>query len=153
MGALMRSRYIIACFVFMVTLTGCASMMAGNPDKTLTPANTIRFSDIPVPAGFKAIPQQSYSFENGGIRVAFLKYKGNGTLDQVLSFYKEQMPVSRWNLLNISEFGRRMLNFERETETCIITIESQFPGTLITLSLGPKSANTRNRKLPEEPLK
>lgn len=149
----MKLRYAIACFVLMFTLTGCASMMPGNADRALGPANTLRFSDVPVPAGFKLIPQQSYAFENGGIRVAYLKYKGNGTLDQVLTFYKEQMPVSRWDLLNISEFGQRMLNFEKENETCIVTMQSQFMGTLITLSLGPKSANTRNKRLPDEPLK
>ena len=153
MGEGVKLRYAIACFVFVFSVSGCASMMPGNSDRILEPANTLRFSDIPVPAGFKLIPQQSYSFENAGVRVALLRYKGSGTLDQVINFYKEQMPLSRWNLLNISEFGQRMLNFERENETCIVTMQSQFTGTLITLSLGPKSANTRNKKLPEEPLK
>jgi hypothetical protein len=155
MGEIMISKikYVAAFVIFMSGITGCASMMQGNPDKTLEAASTLRFSDIPVPAGFNLIAQQSYSFENAGVRVALLKYKGRGTLDQVLNFYKEQMPLSKWNLLNISEFGQRMLNFERETETCIITMQSQFGGTLISLSVGPKSSGTRNRKLPDEPLK
>jgi hypothetical protein len=146
-------KYVIACVLLMSAVTGCVSMQGGS-DQALGIANTLRFSDIPVPAGFNLIPQQSYSFENAGIRVALLKYKGRGTLDQVLNFYKEQMPLSKWSLLNISEFGQRMLNFERESETCIITMQSQFGGsTLISLSVGPKSSGMRNKKLPDEPLK
>jgi hypothetical protein len=149
-----KVKYLMAFLVFMSTASGCASLMSSNPDKALQPAAMLRFSDIPVPGGFNMIAQQSYSFENGGVRVALLKYKGKGTLDQVLNFYKEQMPLSRWNLLNISEFGQRLLNFERENETCIITMQSQFGGAvLVTLSLGPKSSNTRNKRLPEEALK
>ncbi len=142
--------------VLMMSLTlagGCASMMSSNSDKVLEPANTLRFSDIPVPAGFKLIVQQSYSFENAGVRVAMLKYKGRGTLDQVLNFYKEQMQMAKWNLLNISEFGQRLLNFEREGETCVITMQSEFGGTLVTVSMGPKSAGSRNKKMPDELLK
>ncbi|MFA6384356.1 MAG: hypothetical protein WCY10_03175 [Candidatus Omnitrophota bacterium] len=152
----MRSKFtwVIALLVFMFTMEGCASMTAGNADRMLEPAATLRYPDIPVPAGFNLLSQQSYSFENAGIRVALMKYKGRGTLDQVLNFYKAQMPISNWNLLNISEFGNRMLNFERDTETCIITMQPQFGGsTLIALSLGPKSAGNRNKRLPDEALK
>jgi hypothetical protein len=149
-----KFRYVIAFVVFMSAITGCASMTRSAADKALEPAHTLRFSDVPVPAGFNLMPQQSYSFENEGIRVAFLKYSGRGTLDQALNFYKEQMPLSKWNLLNISEFGIRLLNFERDGETCIITMEKlPMGGTIISMSIGPKSSGTRNRRLQEEPLK
>jgi hypothetical protein len=148
-----KFKYALATVVFLLTFTGCASMPASNPDRILEPSAMLRFSDIPIPAGFNLIAQQSFSFENDGMRVALLKYKGRGTPDQVMSFYKQQMALSRWNLLNVSEFGQRMLNFEREGETCIITVQSQFSGTLITLSLGPKSSPGRNRRLPDEALK
>lgn len=151
MGLRFASVFIAA--VFLITTAGCASFPSSNPDKALEPTAALRFSDIPVPAGFKLIPEQSYSFENAGIRVALMKYKGKGTLDQVLNFYKEHMPLSRWNLLNISEFGQRLLNFERENETCIVTMESKFTGTLITVSVGPKSAVGRSRRPVDEPLK
>ncbi|HQO79277.1 MAG TPA: hypothetical protein PLG17_12295 [Thermodesulfobacteriota bacterium] len=151
----MRSRLIhtAAAFFLASSIAGCASFPSGNPDKVLEPTAALRFSDVPVPAGFKLIPEQSYSFENAGVRVALMKYKGRGTLDQVLNFYKEHMPLARWTLLNISEYGQRLLNFERENETCIITMESKFTGTLITVSLGPKAAASRSRKYADEPLK
>jgi len=146
-----RFLYALNNGYFLMTASGCATLPSSNPDKALEPAAALRFADIPVPAGFKLIPNQSYSFENAGVRVALLKYKGRGTLDQLLNFYKEQMSLSRWNLLNISEFGQRLLNFERDNETCIVTMESRFGGTFITVSVGPKSAANRSRKSLDEP--
>jgi hypothetical protein len=148
-----KFNYVLAIAIFLSAVTGCATSSSSAPAKALQPSAILRFSDIPIPAGFNLITQQSFSFENSGVRVALLKYKGKGTLDQVLNFYKENMPLSRWNLLNISEFGQRMLNFEREGETCIITVQSQLTGTVITLSLGPKSSPGRNKRLPDEALK
>ena len=76
--------------------------------------------------------------------MAVLKYQGRVNIDQVINFYKEQMPMYNWSLINIIEYGQRLLNFERENETCIITI--QVAGfwneeALVTVSLGPKSQN------------
>lgn len=121
-----------------IALNGCASL-SRNQDTPLEPANTLRFSDVPVPAGFKLLPQLSYSFENNGVRVALLKYKGRGSPDQVLNFYKEQMSIARWDLINISEFGQRMLNYERDGESCIVTIQPLTANTMVSVAIGPKS--------------
>jgi len=89
----------------------------------LEPQSILKFSDVPVPVGLKSLPQQSYSFESSGVRVGVLKYRGKNNPDQIVNFYKEQMPMYNWNLVNIVEYGQRMLNFERENETCIITLQ------------------------------
>ncbi len=130
----MAGFFVAACLV----LNGCASL-SRNQDKPLEPANSLRFSDVPVPAGFKLLPQMSYSFENNGVRVALLKYKGGGSPDQVLNFYKEQMSIARWDLINISEFGQRLLNYERDGESCIVTIQPLTASIMVSVAIGPKS--------------
>jgi len=143
-------------FVFLLTigcllttaLTGCTTTSGSK----LEPQTMLKFSDLPIPVGLKPLPQTSYSFENAGVRVAVLKYQGKANIDQVINFYKEQMPMYNWNLINIIEYGQRLLNFERENETCIITM--QIAGfwnedVLVTVSLGPKSQNlTKKSKSP-----
>jgi hypothetical protein len=127
----------IFCFL-AATLTGCST----TPGSRLEPQATLKLSDIPIPAGLKPLPQKSYSFENAGTRVAVLKYQGRANIEQVINFYKEQMPAYNWNLINIIEYGQRLLNFERENETCIITVETAGfwnEDALVTVSLGPKS--------------
>ena len=135
-----------ALFYFLLTLCiiwvlGCStSSKQGNMGiSSLGPANQFKFSDVPVPAGFKVVPQNSYSFESSGVRVGVLKYKGRADIEQVVNFFKEQMPMYNWNLLNIVEYGERILNFDRESETCIITLAPKGSAVEITVSVGPKS--------------
>ena len=128
----------IVCFLLTATLTSCST----TPGSRLEPQAVLKISDVPIPTGLKPLPQQSYSFENAGVRVAVLKYQGRANIEQVISFYKEQMPMYNWNLINIIEYGQRLLNFERENETCIITVQAAGfwnEDILVTISLGPRS--------------
>jgi hypothetical protein len=132
-------------------LSGCqtfSSSTSGN-DAVIEPAARFKFSDIPVPAGFKTVPLESYSFDNGGVRVALLKYQGKADADQLVTFYKEQMKMNQWELINVTEFGQRMLNFNNEKESCIISLLPK--GRLITLviSVGPRAVRQVDRKSKE----
>jgi len=117
----------------------------------LEPSSILKFSDVPVPVGFKSLPQNSYSFESSGVRVGVLKYQGKANPDQVVNFYKEQMPMYNWVLLNVVEYGERLMNFERETESCIINLASKGSTTILTVSVGPK-AQIQPKK-PKQPVK
>ncbi|MCX5703737.1 MAG: hypothetical protein NT066_04520 [Candidatus Omnitrophica bacterium] len=142
----MKSKILVIaliCFGVM-TFSGCAllSRKEGSQTKTpglLEPALSSKFNDLPVPAGFKFLPRDSYSFESAGVRVAVLRYQGKVDSDQVVNFYKEQMPIYNWNLLNVIEYGQRLMNFDRQDETCIISLLPKGNATIITISLGPKS--------------
>jgi hypothetical protein len=99
----------------------------------------LKFTDLPIPIGFKMLAEDSYSFESSGMRVGLLRYKGKATLEQVVNFYKEQMPMYSWALLNITEYGDCIMNFERESESCIISISPKGSSATISFALGPKS--------------
>ncbi len=135
-------------YLLTTALMGCATTSSSN----LQSQAILKFADVPIPVGLKPLPQISYSFENAGVRVGVLKYQGRANIDQIINFYKEQMPMFNWNLVNIIEYGPRLMNFERDNETCIITL--QIAGfwnedVLVTLSLGPKSQGlTKKNKAP-----
>jgi hypothetical protein len=140
---------IIFC-ITAATLIGCASLSGNSDSKSATPGvlepqTVLKFSDIPVPIGFKNLPAQSYAFESSGVRVGVLKYQGKNTPDQVVYFYKEQMAMYNWTLVNIVEYGQRLLNFERENESCIINLEPRGSTIMMTISLGPKSQAVSKR--------
>lgn len=136
------------CCLLTTALTGCATIS----DNRIEPQAILKFSDIPIPVGLKPLPQTSYAFESVGVRVAVLKYQGRANIDQVINFYKEQMPMYNWNLVNLIEYDQRLLNFEREDETCIITMQQAGwwkEEVMVTISLGPKSQNlAKKAKLP-----
>lgn len=114
----------------------------------LEPQTLLKFSDVPVPMGFKLIASESYSFEAYGIRVGLLKYRGKADIDKVVNFYKEQMEMYNWNLLNAVEYGQRMLNFDRETETCIVNLVPQGRYIISTISIGPKAEPVVKKSAP-----
>ncbi|MDD5116612.1 MAG: hypothetical protein PHW98_06085 [Candidatus Omnitrophica bacterium] len=129
---------LAVCLAGCTTFSGNSDIKSANPGM-LEPQSLLKFSDVPVPVGFKNVPTQSYVFESSGVRVGVLKYQGKNTPDQVVYFYKEQMAMYNWSLVNIVEYGQRLLNFERENESCIINIEPRGSTIIITISLGPKS--------------
>lgn len=139
---------IFVCFLLAGSLMGCSTF--SNNSKSagtgmLEPQAILKFSDVPVPTGLKAIPAASYSFESSGVRVGVLKYQGKANADQLTNFYKEQMAMYNWNLINIVEYGQRLLNFDRENETCIISLEPKGSNVIVTISLGPKSQTVAKR--------
>lgn len=149
-----KANFYFLIFVFMLcllNLMGCASTNKDSDISTsalLEPQAVLKFNDIPVPVGLKLIPQDSYSYESGTVRIALLKYQGKVNTDQVVNFYKEQMPMFKWNLLNSIEYGQRLLNFEREEETCIINLLPKGATTIVTISLGPKSQIPKKEEAP-----
>ena len=143
---------VFLCFCAFA-LFGCATTSGKDTSKEsalLEPQATLKFPDVPIPAGFKAIVEKSYSFETQGVRVGVLRYQGKANPDQIVSFYKEQMPMYNWNLLNIVEYGNRLMNFDRENETCIIDLAAKGNNIIITISLGPRPLVPRK---PAKPLK
>mgnify|MGYP001584434816 CR=1 FL=1 len=149
----MKTILVIALLGYsVIALTGCAGI-SGKDDMSkspaiLEPSSTLKFSDVPVPAGFKLLPQNSYSFESSGVRVGVLKYQGKANPDQVINFYKEQMPMFNWNLLNVIEYGDRLMNFERENETCIISLLPKGNTVTIVASVGPKPQTPKKSDKP-----
>ena len=145
--------FVFLCSCVLV-LWGCAAMSnKGRQIRTpalLEPQAMLKFNDIPIPVGFKLLSGDSYSFESSGMRVGLLKYQGKANVDQVVNFYKEQMAMYNWNLLNIVEYGERLMNFARENETCIISLLSKGNTVVVTVSLGPKS---QVPKKPDRPVK
>ena len=114
--------------------------------KALDVSTALKFVDVPVPSGFKMITAQSFTFENDVLRVGILKYKGRSSGDQVVNFFKNQMPLYNWRFTNMLEYGRRILNFEREDQNCIIVIEPQGMSTFVTITVAPKSGRATTYK-------
>lgn len=133
--------------IFVFLFSGCATMGGRDSlsdggdrrERELSVSSLLRFDDIPAPSGFNILDSESFAFQNDVTRVALLKYIGGKRADQVVWFYKEQMPLYNWNPINIIEYERRILNYEKEGESCIVTIESRGRKSVITIAISPKS--------------
>jgi hypothetical protein len=124
-------------------LAGCVTMPQKSSGPTqipmLEPATLFKFSDLPIPANFVFAPDESYAFQSVGFRAGLLRYKGKATGEKAIVFFREQMPLYDWRLVNIVEHGRRTISFEKESETCLITIDEKRNKAELTISIAPKS--------------
>ena len=132
---------LILSLIIVLALSGCA---VTKQRETITiqglePQATLRFSDIPTPEGFKILSQESFILESEGARAGMLKYSGEAEVEDLVSFYKDQMSTYNWDLLNVLEYGDRMLNFERGDEACVITLKQKGASVEILVSLSPES--------------
>lgn len=139
----------IAIFVLTTAISGCAtSAQRGSPagseiEKNLVVASSLRFDDVPVPAGFASIPTESFIYQTENIRAGLLRYEGRSSAEAVMQFYKERMPVYNWQSINIIEFEKKQLSFEKTGQSCIVIIEGLKAKTIITISIGPKSEKAK----------
>src|SRR3989338_5206891 len=119
----------LSSFILLSLIIGCTTTYSRKSDPTqipaLEPAALLKFQDIPIPSSFAFAPDESYAFQSTNFRAGLLKYKGKATGDQVVVFFKEQMPIYNWHLVNIVEHGLRMLCFEKENETCVISVDEK----------------------------
>ena len=154
---------ILLLFTFsflLFTLFGCAttnnsgqgSSMSNGPSLM---SSALKFDDVPMPVGFKLIDNESFSFQNDNMRVGLLRYSGMPDANKVINFYKEQMPMYNWDLINVIEYGQKVMNFERSGQTCIITIQPLSTRTIITIAVAPKAptAMTQERSQKYKELK
>ncbi len=144
MTSLIKMPILLA--VLIVVCAGCATIAPKSQDTKLEPqtqvklstADILKFEDVPIPVNFRLAVNESFIFENSYSRIGILKYAGKATPDRVVEFYKEQMPLHDWNLVNILEYGRRILNYEKAQESCIITVETSVTKTTVTISVAPR---------------
>lgn len=138
-----------------MAMAGCATTRErggdlGETPKALDVAMALKFEDVPVPAGFRAVTNESFTFQNDILRVGILKYYGRANPEQIVNFYKDQMPLYNWRFLNILEYGRRIMNFDREDQTCIVVVEGSRFNTYITITVGPKTSRGSTYKAVKE---
>ncbi len=125
-------------------LYGCATMYAPSSlpeEKTpeeMTTAKKLRFSDVPVPKDMVLDVDNSFIFETELTRVGLLKYSTRIPADELVSYFKQELPLNDWNLVNILEYGRKQMVFEKGEETLIITIYPERRGSRVIISLTPR---------------
>jgi len=138
--------FLSLVMISVILFSGCSGVQKRESTGFLEPQTLFKFSDIPTPTGFKLIEEDSYIFETSGLRVFFLKYTGKAEIDKVVSFYRDQMSMYDWHLLNVVEYGDRMLNFDRPKETCIVRIMPEGRNVIVTIAVGPKTASPISKK-------
>ena len=134
-------------------LTGCShqvenpgKLLPGSPSVEQTRSSELRraqFADIPVPNGFELVTRgnRSYTYQGGGVRLAALRYWGKQSPAAVAAFYRRTMPLQAYGWAASGErleSGVSVLGFNKELQTCEVTIEKKGRATVILMRIsGP----------------
>ncbi len=146
-----NSLAVISLFSLILFLSGCMTMgpssgsagsASGGQQTILQGIKVLKFEDVPAPAGFRLVDKESFTFQNDRMRVGLLKYTGMANASRVIEFYKEQMPLSNWDLINIIDYEQKIMNFKREYEDCVITIQPTSTRTIIAIAITPRASST-----------
>ncbi|MBI1976712.1 MAG: hypothetical protein HYS56_04300 [Candidatus Omnitrophica bacterium] len=145
---LLRIKRLLPALFLVVLSLGCASTTSGTradgPVKELGVASALKFDDVPIPVGFRILPDQSFSFQNELTRVGILRYAGRANAQRVIQFYKDQMPMYNWQFVNMIEYDRSLINFEKADQVCTITIEGGVTKTGLVIAVAPKGSQFHN---------
>ena len=98
------------------------------------------FLDIPVPSGFERNHSKSFVYESGSgtVIVGRLFFSGWGNLDEVISFYQDEMVNKGWSLVNAIKHKTTILNYEKEGWVCTLMTHSTLGRIYIEIQAGPK---------------
>jgi hypothetical protein len=145
-----RMRRILPAGVVLVPLAlliGCEStgpMVAGQPPPTPQALERPELRGIPVPEGFRLVPERSQSWERGGLREARCEFEGQTAPLDVKRFYDKYLPEARftpgpWVFNN----GEYTLRYQSSTEDCIVIVRSKAEligrKTVLKIDVGPKT--------------
>ena len=136
----------IFCLLFM--FSGCASLQESidnfgieEPPPLPDPVNlAYPFTDIPIPEGFDRDHAKSFVYESGSgtIKVGRLFFSGMGDMEEIMSFYQDEMTNLGWKLINAMEHDGTILNYKKEGWVSTVVIRSGWGSTTIKIMIGPQ---------------
>jgi len=105
--------------------------------------------DIPKPAGFKLVDKNTQAVAAGQYRIAKCEYRGDTDRAGVKRFYEEYMPSAGFTLRQWSlDKGTYLLNFESNSELCVVKIGQSGWRTVINIEVVPKPQGPAERDNP-----
>jgi hypothetical protein len=142
-------------FVFplaFLLLSGCAAVNSASQKGSVTTEvqqqiKTEMFDDVPVYPGFKVIPEKSFVYESGNVKVGRLIFKGKSSINDLVSYYKNTLPEQGWEPISVSIYGKdASLTYVTSDRVLQIRITRGFSETTLIIQMGPRGELTSERK-------
>jgi len=121
----------LAGLLILAVLAGAAGCKSTGPaggaqSQGLAVSATYRTADVPVPTRFTL--DESVSFQVESPLIVHHVYRAfRVPRRHVVRFYRDQMPVARWQPIGrVDAGGVRLLVFERDGQKCLIHIKRSF---------------------------
>jgi hypothetical protein len=106
------------------------------PGGDVTLYRDVSFSDIPIPAEFALIDDESYSFQGAKFRTGVFRYAGSVDWSEALDYFRTAIPANGWILEKTDRgIADRAFTFSKGPERLIIVVRQVRNGTQLELQL------------------
>jgi len=100
--------------------------------------------NVPIYPDFKLIPDKSFIYESGNIKVGRLVFRGRASIKDIVSFYKDALPQKGWEPLSITIYGNSAeMTFTTPDQILQIKAKKGFSETELVIQVGPKGELTK----------
>ncbi len=139
-----------ACAALGICLSGCGEtppedwvvVAPGSAQGDVTLYQDVQFQDIPVPAEYTLLRNESHSFQGSLFRQARLRYAGPVEWTTALDFYRRELPNLGWIPGRMERgFDFRVLYFSKGQERLIVIVRQLRSGSRVELQLGNADKN------------
>jgi hypothetical protein len=146
-----------------LSLWGCGGPGSDAPTATTTdqtpvvaPVEHPLLKGIPIPTGFRIVPERSRARHSGATRVAQCEFQGSLIPSEVVRFYEHYMPTARFRLgPKVFVQGEYTLRFQSDSEECDVFVKPKGFNTVLILDVGPlwqgETETTPGRPTPPPP--
>jgi hypothetical protein len=130
---------ILLLIGFIVFLTSCASneviIQPNAPINFI--AKTERRGDYTfiVPSNFQLIESESLIFESENVYRAYLIYKGEGFIQDLVNFFDREMPKNGWTKFSALVGRDALLSYKKDNQLIVIKIQYGLTNTYIKMIL------------------
>lgn len=127
---------------------GASATESGSSGPPPSPVQHALLQNIPLPVGFKMVPERSVARESGRFRVAQCEFEGSSSPEEVTRFYINYMPSANFVLKQKRyDSGEYTLRFESDAEECNIRARSgKLSSTTLVVDVGPLPKGTADRE-------
>jgi hypothetical protein len=88
-----------------------------------------------IPSNFQLIENESLVFENENIYRAYLVYKGEGYIQDLINFYDKEMPKAGWRRISALIGKGAILTFQKDSQIIVIKIQYGLTSTYLRMLL------------------
>ncbi|ACN98843.1 putative lipoprotein [Sulfurihydrogenibium azorense Az-Fu1] len=130
---------ILILISFIAFLTSCASNeIVIQPNAPINfIAKTERKGDYTfiIPSNFQFLESESLIFEGNGVYRAYLIYKGEGYIQDLVNFFDREMPKNGWTKFSALIGRDALLSYKKDNQLIVIKIQYGLTNTYIKMIL------------------
>ncbi len=147
----------LVCLVIGSGVLGCStytpssSRVSAAQSPPASPRQHTMLENIPIPVGFRMVPERSVARESGRLRVAQCEFQGSTVPEHVAAFYQNYMPSAKFALKQRRlDNGEYKLRFESDSEECNIYVKPAKTSTVLVVDIGPLPRGRSERAAPPD---